>query len=870
MKAFSKTNLFIILLTASLQAESYNGGNARDADSICYGVSTSDGEKTTTVIKSLEDNLENVTIYFDTSSLFSIPFFNPGIDDCSVDDGAKSVNCEEHESSNNFGPVNMFNNGGWTFYLDKVSTNQDRSISTYDGGSFLDKIADLFSSQGALKATYVKNGHLYKGTIASCGDSDPATSNSYITGPFDAWDKDRDKASTPPSDRNISTKIVNEAFTLSLASLNKDSNAYELKHGTGDVDVAIYSKNSTTPISNHVSFKPTVNPHMRVANFTVTQIARDAVVGFKFCATYKNNVITGETLYKLYNSTACPSPEPDNLNDCNATTSNDPTWHICYSTDNFAIRPYAFRVFGGDAYNRAGEDFNVTIKAVDQENYDKNDSSSYNTVIGTTDYNASFSDLTLTSEFYTPTDNEIDIMYNHVVGTGSADMDTKKDRVAKCPYPGIFTKLNTTDSFADGNFTARLKFSETGILTIVVSETPGKEFAIVDSDDTNASNRFIKPSSVINSESNISRTSLLLVNPYSLDTVAEYNTSTSKEWVYMNDISSAVTSDTKPDMSAYIHYTVTAKNKDGAITKNFTSTCFPDTNVSCPRVNGLKLNTTYDFNLTATLNTTANVNLSIYNGDKNHNALFIASADQDANLLEGNNTLTKATMYSKQFTDGVAESYVHFNVDKNISVAQNPVTIKVIDANTSLSGINSASPAAFNGATLNKSYNFIYGRTHTQRQQFIGTEGNASIFYEVYCSGSHCNKTLLPNGVASKIADDPRWFVNTIHSPSTDGKVSNVTQKGGASTVTTNTPSHATGKTTVSLHYDGTKGYPYKTTMEINTAKWLIYNKYNPNATTNEFETEFISESSGWAGMHETNATTKRNASDNTNRRLMW
>ena len=141
-----------------------------EADNVCYGESTTDGDKTTTPISSLEDNLQEVIVYFDTSSLFSIPFFNPGIDDCSVDDGAKSTNCEEHSDENTFGPVSMFNNGGWTFNLSTVSTNENRSISTYDGGSFFDKIADLFSSQGALKATYVKNGLLYQGTIKSCGE----------------------------------------------------------------------------------------------------------------------------------------------------------------------------------------------------------------------------------------------------------------------------------------------------------------------------------------------------------------------------------------------------------------------------------------------------------------------------------------------------------------------------------------------------------------------------------------------------------------------------------------------------------------------------------------------------------------------------
>ena len=145
-----------------------------EAENICYEESIKDGEKITTPINSLEDNLENVIIYFDTSSLFSIPFFDPGINDCSVDNGPKSQNCEEHEDGNTFGPVSIFNDGGWTFALGSVSTAQNRSISTYnDGDSFFDKIEDMFAKQGALKATYEKNGLLYTGAIKSCATTTP-------------------------------------------------------------------------------------------------------------------------------------------------------------------------------------------------------------------------------------------------------------------------------------------------------------------------------------------------------------------------------------------------------------------------------------------------------------------------------------------------------------------------------------------------------------------------------------------------------------------------------------------------------------------------------------------------------------------------
>jgi len=709
----------------------------------------------------------------------------------------------------------------------------------------------------------------------------------YITGPFDAWDTFVDNSSVPPiaSDRNITTKIVNTAFKLSLASLNKDSDGYETKSGVGSsIDVAIYPKNSNTAISNHIQFDANIDDHVASsANITVTSANADAVVGFKLCATYEHNDTSSKVIYVLHPIGECSAQTL--LNDCDATTTGLPTWHICHATDDFAIRPYAFRVFGGDSYSRAGEAFTIDIRAVDLANYNKN-SGVQSTVIGTANYNVALSNIILTSNFYSPTDSELDIMYKNVMenSTATASPTEERARVATCSASGIFTKINAADTFLDGNITANLKFSETGILTIDINETLGQEFAIIDSDDTSISQRLILGSTTINSKSDISKTSLLLVNPYSIDTIAEYNTSTSKAWLYMDDISSAATSFTKPNMSAYIHYVVTARNKDGNITKNFTSTCFPDVTESwptplatdCPRVNGLKLNTTYDFKLAATINTTASVNLSIFNGDVNENALYIDPSDQDAPLVIGNNNVRKATMYPKQFTDGTAESYVHFNVDRNTSTAQNPVKITVVDANTWLSWASSASPAAFNGTTLNKSYNYIYGRTNAPRQRFTTNVGETLIYYEAYCSdtdssGNSCDKTLLPNSTDSNTTDDPRWFKNTFHTSATDGTVgtlANIKQKNSLSKVTaTNLSSGNPEK--VTLNYNGTS-YPYKTTMSNKADKWLLYNRYDNSASVNEFNVEFISPNSNWAGVHETNATTETNATNRTNRRTMW
>jgi hypothetical protein len=75
----------------------------------------------------------------------------------------------------------------------------------------------------------------------------------------------------------------------------------------------------------------------------------------------------------------------------------------------------------------------------------------------------------------------------------------------------------------------------------------------------------------------------------------------------------------------------------------------------------------------------------------------------------------------------------------------------------------------------------------------------------------------------------------------------------------------------VTLHYSGSS-FPYKTTMKSEATPWLLYDKYNPNTTTNEFEVEFEGGISSWAGKVEDNVTSTDKGSRvlRTNRRTLW
>lgn len=178
-------------------------------------------------------------------------------------------------------------------------------------------------------------------------------------------------------------------------------------------------------------------------------------------------------------------------------------------------------------------------------------------------------------------------------------------------------------------------------------------------------------------------------------------------------------------------------------------------------------------------------------------------------------------------------------------------------------------------ATNTNAIHFLYGRTHAPRQRFKGANGNAFIYFEVYCNGVDdnnvtCHKAKLPNGASSKFTDDPRWFVNKQHTL-TAGEVGTVSQQGTSKT-NIGTIVASTGKTTVPISYTGS-AYPYKATMENNASKWLIYDKYSKTSTPttkNEFIVEFTKSTSSWAGAGENDASTSGAGAAKTNRRTMW
>ena len=175
----------------------------------------------------------------------------------------------------------------------------------------------------------------------SCG----INNNKPIMGVFDAWDVWRNI-----HDRNISTKIVDKDFNLTLASLNNDNNATEEKD-IGNIEVAIFDMNYSTQISNTVYFD-TNSSSIVSKEFNVDVASKNARVGFKLCSDY-NSTSKTHTLYSYDNCSG-------SIVDCDTAGLH---FRRCFSSDNFAIRPDHFEIALLPAKLKAGESFDFNVSA---------------------------------------------------------------------------------------------------------------------------------------------------------------------------------------------------------------------------------------------------------------------------------------------------------------------------------------------------------------------------------------------------------------------------------------------------------------------------------------------------------------------------
>jgi hypothetical protein len=262
------------------------------------------------------------------------------------------------------------------------------------------------------------------------------------------------------------------------------------------------------------------------------------------------------------------------------------------------------------------------------------------------------------------------------------------------------------------------------------------------------------------------------------------------------------------------------------------------------------------------------------------NGTLINPADPDDPV-----TLTLGTNDFNQSNNGGVNTLLNLNFNREVNASVNPERLffSTYDSNCSVIAdctMNAdliANKVADGSRNLDLNVTHLYGRTHASRQRYQGAGGPANIYFESYCfgtvGGNLCDRNFLPNGLASRRVDDVRWFWNENHDVTNDGNVTIVLQKGGTNVDANDivdADDNPNGNPSVTqITYDGSRGYPYKTTMQNGASPWLIYNESDAGATMNEFQVEF-NNAGTWTGENETSTTTKDSNTSITNRRIMW
>ena len=648
---------------------------------------------------------------------------------------------------------------------------------------------------------------------------------------FDVWNYwiGNENHFTESEDRNISTKISQKNIYFTLASINKDDNAYELKdadnaNANNKVEIAIYTnEQDPSKVSTTINWDPTDSKYINksTAALTVDGAYKDLIVGMRMCATYNDD----EKHYVLYEWDQCDNSSDKDC-DYDTTTSSvggmfggdsssdgDPVFTICYASNNFAIRPKYFDITKKDTHLIADKilKFSTIAKDSDDEatpnytitNKDVDDADSAVTAIKklfnswingstnteTTDYN-----LTVEITKYMPNDDENSSLY------GEGDVG--------------YYRFKDGDASLENDRYVEFYYDEVGKIQYHLMD---QNWSDVDKDDT--------PATCSNEEGeNMGRficgdvNQTYIPSHFHITDVTLHDNNDSTFTYISNDL----------NQSASITLHIEAQNEQNNTTRNFDYG-------------------SWEQSLAITFITSKEQNILKH------------TIEDKIEFEDGNKTII--------YSESNVSRKLLFNYERNISKALNP--FKIEDVNISVladyGDINITEDGEAN-ATNSGEVTFLYARAHILRHRFVkASEYTLPIYYEVYCDGDG-NKTLLPNGDDSNVSDDPRWYINTKHN-SSFGEVKVLEQKYATTRVTQKSIS----LNSLVLEYDSSRGYPYKATINIYPSSWLIYNKYNYNAKANDFEVELENNTkSDSVGQKETNATTKAKATLLLNRRTLW
>jgi len=310
------------------------------------------------------------------------------------------------------------------------------------------------------------------------------------------------------------------------------------------------------------------------------------------------------------------------------------------------------------------------------------------------------------------------------------------------------------------------------------------------------------------------------------------------------------------NMSARFGVTVTAQNEHNATTRNFTQPQYG--------------HTFYDHPVTVLVTAPNNPTLgAALTKDINTSQLIEFDAGvKTISWDDSNDTLRLGFNYPRAINNPVNPFIVEGNQSR-------------VDVNATYTGTADEGTAYIDGSddTVDDNVTFVYGRSHMARTRTMCSSanladctGNVTLFYEFY-GDENANTTLINTLLTNpqRSIDSVNWYRNTLHNTGEDGNVTAVVSTvpgSGTPTIT-----HFTSNSTGAVTYNGTQGYPYKSTLDIYTQSWLIYDAFNAAAPIVTGQLEYYgpgswSSNTGAETSVKDTGTTNRNP--NSNRRIRW
>lgn len=404
---------------------------------------------------------------------------------------------------------------------------------------------------------YENSGKNYDGSLRVCPICN-YTNNKDST--FNAVDYISDVAqcnAVNDWDDNITTKFADKEFNLTLLAKDPDTDT-PLEANITKVTLYYYDSSSNGQCSGNLIGSKVICNNCGQTNANG-------------CMTLDENTLNVDRAVKCVEVNIQGRALSNTSTDVNESNS----------TDNFAVRPYKFIITNIPNTVKAGNDFNITIKAVDENGNPVKD-------------------------------------YNETVYVNGQSVDLEYNETKSGCKTGILNKVSG-GNFVNGEANITLNYNEVGDLNLTVKEVNGSEYALVDSDDTNDNQRFIQSVSDVLDFS---------VDHFKLSALFENYDKDGNFTYYDRDL----------NIASKLELNITAVDKNGNVLSNYNKDCYAK-NITVDIAHN-----NVDVNVSKILYKYIDTNGTEYDGNvsKDENVTFVYNKN---NFTTDNNGSTSVNVY---------------------------------------------------------------------------------------------------------------------------------------------------------------------------------------------------------------------------------